>query len=366
MRGPEPTREWSGLPIDYPTYQSGEAGHTSRPSESTVRSHPSHSSIPQSPALTTASKLPSSPFRSFFGSNKSAAASPPPPTHGKEPRQVSLPALPKPPRKRTSSVVSSIFSLRPRPKSDPSRLAIKLIGETPRDQVPPEFLGRDTNYVTLEESIARYGDDALNDLSRPPQLKLAERQRIGQLNYQPGTLFKAGSGARLPDAAGMRRGSGGSVESSDGQQPTPDQIRKAFETIGVGVSRSGYGDGDDGGERRVHSPEYSSLRQYSRQVSADEEAGCYGKEERRRADYVAVERRGDVRQHSVNSSWETVDQGGGPWGSSPLTRSDWGGRSPVDERSRRHSRRISQLEDVTEEEDGDGHRTRGAAHGKTE
>lgn len=149
-----------------------------------------------------ASKTSSSPSQPFFSSRRSGHASP----------ETSAPVtLPKPAWKRTSSGLSSLSSfLKPKEKSrnKSTRLQVKLLGETPRDQVPLAFrqASKGTHYTTLGETLARYGDDSAGTSSEV-ELKLAEGQEIGHFVYTPGTVFHAGSGTKLPETVQQASGS---------------------------------------------------------------------------------------------------------------------------------------------------------------
>lgn len=304
-----------------------------------------------------------------YNSTATTAVSSPIEEHGRL-RQTSLPVQPKVQRKRGSSGFSSIFKFnKNRPKSEPTKkkLEIKLIGETPQDQVPAEFRGNGTHHVTLAESLARYGTDAVDDLGLPPALKLAPQQQVGHFNYAPGTLFQAGSGARLPTTPKLdSRERSDSRRSSGQQQPTPDQIRSAFARMGLLHSSSNEpvaGDQD--------SPPALDHAQSGRNCSGSrkqEHTYDLNRYQSRRDEFARFSG-GPGSVPSSDPSWETIDRGGGETWGTPSSRGAhaWGGRRSSEERyersasnsgrnSKRNSKRMSQLEDVVEEEDGDAKR----------
>ena len=273
-------------------------------------------------------------------------------------RQTSMPDVPK--RKRGSSGFSSLFKIKSRPKSEPNKakpskgkkLEIKLIGETPINEVPREFLG---GYKTLDESLNRYNTDLVEDLTLPPVMKLSQRQQIGQLPYAPGALFEAGSGARLPTASSTLAEMSNSRRSSG--QPTPEQIRKAFEKIGMQSPSTD----------RVGTNHATGSQGHSRTGSwdRDQRTEQWQQHEDSFRGYAMTGPSSIPKSHqSSTRSWETIEQNGGRGTPPTYGGPGWGARRSTEEgryeqpvgNSGRNSKRMSQLEDVLEEDDGQARR----------
>lgn len=269
-------------------------------------------------------------------------------------RQSSLPTAPKP--KRRSSGLSTFFKRKSEPK-------IKLVGEAPRDQVPiewrvppPEVEQSTLHLISVNQTLERYGTEQVNDLTLPPPLKLAPQQQLGRFQYAPGTLFQAGSGARLPTSPGAttpvhmidsRRSSG---------MPTTEQIQQAFEKVVIASSNT-----ERVPARTVETPtdlhpsrrsntlrdpsQERPLQQPPRSVEASFNMANLG---------VVPSSYG-----SSNPSWETVEPRE-RWGMpSSYQGGEYEDRRSGEERydlpasnSKRNSKRMSQVMDVIEEDDG--------------
>ena len=304
-----------------------------------------------------------------------------PPLHGHEPsspnlgttteavldqkrlRQTSLPSDAKPGRKRGSSGLSNLFAkIKNRPKSEPTskptgKPEIKLVGETPHDQLPKEFCGTDTNHVTFAQTLSRYRPDGVEDLSLPPTLKLSDHQQVGQFRYAPGTLFQAGTGVRVPTPGNATGENGVDSRPPSRGQPTPEQIRKAFAKMGLTTP---------GKENMRAVP----MDPYGWNNSGKEELNVkWNRYQQRQNEFVGLRTtssttrtQGPASPPAPGSSWETIAHGGSLISNH---REMWGGRRSSEEQERfelpassshRSSKRRSQLEDVLEEDDGEGRR----------
>jgi hypothetical protein len=230
------------------------------------------------------------------------------------------------------------------------------VGETPRQEVPRGFLLHEQT-VAADILETRYDPDAVEDLTA---LKLANNQQIGLFQYAPGTLFQAGTGARIPPRKRTLEKGVATGRKTSGA-PTPEQIRKAFERMAfAGSSNAGVPMNQTIASK---GPEVSDTTGYC--VMSSEERNEYWNTYHPSPPAITPplinSRTVGKSQSSSKPSWETIDRTFSSTAASNRD-GDFGGRRSSEERYElpttqiaRNSKRMSQLEDVVEEDDADAH-----------
>jgi hypothetical protein len=238
---------------------------------------------------------------------------------------------------------------------------IKVIGETPSGQVPQGFLMQDQT-VAAEILEMRYNPDAVEDLTA---LKPAYQQQIGQFAYSPGTLFQAGTGARLPTTSRPTLENGGIADGQARSTPTPEQIRRAFDKMALTTpTRAGIPSDHPFATNQyfqVSSPTIP-IAKGKGIMSPQERDEYWNTYQPSQPAYTSPKVNYDSdsgSQPKSRRSWVTIDPVFDRETSPSSNRArEWESRTSTEKcyelpatNSRRNSKRMSQLEDVIEEDD---------------